>query len=152
KHAPEIALGTWAKDANAKGGYLTLPAKIVADETKKTTLQIAPSGFAPIVRAALASIDKGPVTFDGEPPAGKTPSSLLYVGPEGLELFGANTLLRGLDLVAVGVMLEARDVTTCPPFVGTTGTTTVTMTAIEQDVTVYDRRTGKAKTKRHFTA
>jgi hypothetical protein len=152
KHAPEISLGAFAKDAGAKGGYLKLPAKIIADDTNESSLQIAPVAFRGLIRAVLADVDKGPVTFDGDLPAGKSASSLLFLGDPSLQFFGADTTLRGLDLVAVGVKAKEHSAGSCGSFVGSTGTTTVVKSAIDEDVTVYDRRTGKVKTKRHFTA
>ena len=100
KRLADAPLGPLAIDAKT-GAYLTVPAKIVTDTTKKTALKIAASGIAPVFRVAFAPLTKGPVTFDGDEPAGPIPRSLLYVGLEAVRFFGPDTTPRGVDLVAL---------------------------------------------------
>jgi len=119
-------------------GNIDLPLELgFNDGTKvRTNVNIGANQLKPALMAAFAKVAQGPVLFPGEEAAPGNHTSLVNLSRQ--TVLGNATKVRDVDLVAV---VTDKDRPGC----GTEG-------SMEADITVYERRTGKAIGTRHFSA
>jgi hypothetical protein len=138
---------------------LSVPVHVVVETESKREDDLAiPAGwFRPIVHEALAGMEKGSITLGGEPEApapAKTGKSMIVLGKgeDDVWFFGAPATLSELDYVGVRKQLAEHQMLKCGPYAGATGSTLVRIVGVDEELTLYDRRTGKIKTTHHFYA
>lgn len=119
-------------------GNVDLPLELgFADGTKlKTSINVAANQLKPALSAMLGKVAAGPVLFPDEEARAGGASALFDVSHQ--SILGKAAKVRDIDLVAVTTDKDR-------PGCATDG-------SMEADVTVFERRTGKAVGTRHFSA
>lgn len=105
--------------------------------TLRGNVNVPANQLRPALVDTMSKVARGPVRFHGEEATGGNHTSLLSV--PGAQLLGKAATVRELDLVAV---TTSRDRAGCRK----------DEASVEADVTVYERRTGKALGQRRFPA
>ena len=105
--------------------------------TLRSNVNVPANQLRPALVDVMSKVARGPVRFHGEEATGANHTSLLSV--PGAQLLGKAATVRDLDLVAV---TTTKDRVGCRKDEG----------SVDADVTVYERRTGKALGQRRFLA
>lgn len=157
----KIDLHDWSRVVPLAGiegtaGDLSVAIHVVVetDSEREDDLAVPAGWFRPIVHEALAPIEKGPITPGGEPGAQKAGKSMVILGKgeDDVWFYGAPSTLVDLDYVGVRKQLPEHQMLKCGPYAGATGSTVVRIVGVDEELTLYDRRTGKIKTTHHFYA
>jgi hypothetical protein len=158
KHVLDVPLaGTVGNNPSAKA---SLAAQAASDRPGE--LRVHRQGITVPVTAMLAKVTAGPVLFDNEKPESRLPRSALVVRRDGGEekiesFFGeAETTLRTVDLVAFATTVPPRrKFGRCGPYLAQ-GQPKPFYWEVwsdgDEEVAVYERRTGRLVTKRVFRA
>ena len=117
-------------------------------ETKATSIPVSAGMF----RSALDNVKKGPVRFANEP-ANVGPARVVAFKDGTTTTFHGKGRLPELELVAFVESLPTRNMS-CGTYVGqTTGRrVTISNSAYDKEVVVYERKTGRVRTRRTFRA
>jgi hypothetical protein len=134
--------------------FVPIHVLVETDGKREDDLAIPAGWFRPIVHEALVGIEKGPLTLGGEPNAQKTGKSMVVLGKgeDDVWFYGAPSTLVDLDYVGVRKQQPEHQMLKCGPYNGATGSTMVRIVGVDEELTLYDRRTGKTKTTHHFYA
>jgi hypothetical protein len=132
---------------------------IVADDERSGVLWIPGRALTIPIAALLARVVEGPVAFGADEPDQRRAQSILVLRREGNyekidSFFGNTATLRTLDLVAFTRTLPKKRIARCGPYISTTTDKSFfwDATAGDEEVAVYERRTGKLVAKRVFPA
>lgn len=138
--------------SSVEGGRVPITVKVTSPdgvtETKSSSMEVA----AISVRTALDKVKTGPVRFANEPGT-VGPSRVVAFKRSSSTTFHGKGTLPELELVAFAQTLPARN-QSCGTYVGqTTGRrVTITNSAYDEEVIVYERKTGRIRTRRTFRA
>lgn len=135
---------------------IALPVRLrSADEVAlEGTLDIGANLLEGMVSLHLQTVTQGPVRFGDEPEAAGSARSLALVnGTRMDQLLGNAKRVRDIDLVALIQYRESRPAPgQCGPYTGRGANSYATRAAVDGEVVVYERRTGKKLQTRTFPA
>ncbi len=138
--------------ATPVNGSSTLTFKVTSPDgitqSASTQLQLTPQRMG----RTLDAVKKGPLRFASEPMTVGPSKVVALVEPSGVVFRGQGTLPQ-LELVAFVESLPARS-RDCGTYVGSkTGKrVTISNSAYDEEIVVYERKTGKVRTRRTFRA
>ena len=138
--------------ATQVGGRTTLPVKVTSPDGVSETTSVSIELDTFHVGRAFDAAKKGPMRFGSESAAVGPSKAVALVNGSILSFRGKGTLAE-LELVAFVESLPARHLG-CGTYVGerTGRRITITNSAYDQEVVVYERKTGKVRTRRTFRA
>ncbi len=145
KHVPD------SLDALAKDAWVDVPVKVTTDSTAEDVLRLSTRAVAAslagrILMSVGSSLDLG--GGDAAPVRG----SLLFVKRDRtIGHVGGGSKLTDVDRVAVAASVK-RDLKPCQFYVVLHGDTFLGHAAVDDEIVVYDRRTGQERAKRTFAA
>jgi hypothetical protein len=144
KHVPD------ALDELAKDGWIDVPVKVTTDSTASDVLRLSSRAVAASLEGRILAAAGSPINLGGGD-AAPVRGSLLFVKRDRTVVhLGGGSKLADVDRVAV-VSPVKRKLPACS-YMGSGGFTGLDHAAVDDEIVVYDRRTGKERAKRTFAA
>jgi hypothetical protein len=128
---------------------------VVADSERSGVLTIPGHALAAPIAATLAAVADGPVVVEKDTPAPRRPRSLIELRAKVIDgYFGSPATLKELDLVAITKARPLRTIARCGPYRSEMSGRPISWTASggDEEVAVYERRTGRVVARRVFGA
>ena len=138
--------------AGSEDETVELRVKVTTDTAKEYAFSVGALAFRAAVAAEARKVASGPVLPDGADTPARA-RAMLYLREQKLEFFGAPAKLRDVDLIAIDDIKPPQTLPDCGPY-KSNGALAVTVRhlRVDEEVAVYERRTGKLRKKRLFPA